>query len=188
MGAFGQFPGQPNPGWSNTPWPPLVIAERILPASAPQFPTLTFNPMNGLYLFINVTGYGGTDVVSLRFNGDSGPNYWDRTITLPTGTTVITDTSTTASSLIRCGKPINKGRAVFAQIVNFPNKPKVVQVLNQFGTGTASSAAEATLSAGGEWIDSPSGQQINQIDVVTAGGLNILAGSSLVLLGYNRAM
>lgn len=185
MASFGLFPGQPNPNYNET-WPGVKLAEIILTASAPQFPTLRFNPMTGLFLFINVTGYGGTDVVALRFNGDSAANYWDRTITLPAGTTVFTDTSTTATTLIRCGKPINKGRAVLAQIVNFATRAKVVQVLNQFGTGTASVAAEATLSTGGEWINTT--DLINQIDVVTAGGLNISAGSSLVLLGYSRSV
>ena len=185
MSSFGNFPGPPNPFGDIPPFDHLLTLEvGPLPASTPAFPTLRFNPMNGLYLFINVTGYGGTDVVSLRFNGDAGANYWDRTITLPAGTTVFADTSTTATTLIRCGKPINKGRAVFAQIVNFAGKPKVVQVLNQFGSGVGATAAEATLSSAGEWVNTT--DPINQIDVVTAGGLNILAGSTLVLLGWQR--
>lgn len=182
---MGVFPGIPNLLGPST-WPPVFVAEMILGASAPQFPTLKFVPMSGLLLFINVTGYGGTDVVSLRFNGDSGANYWDRTLVIAAGGTAVAETSTTSTTLIRCGKPINKGRAVMAQIVNFATKSKVVQVMNQYGSGAANTLADGTVSTSGEWINTT--DLISQIDVLTAGGANILAGSSLVLYGYNRAM
>lgn len=179
------FPLPANPFGFNLPYPPLFMLEQTLAANAPNFNTLKFQPIGCLLIFMNVSGYGGTDVVSLRFNNDSSTNYWDRTLTVAQGTTAITDTNTASTTLIRCGKPINKGRQVFAQIGNSPNsKSKVASIINQFGSGVAATIAESTLSAGGEWVNTT--DLITQLDVVTAGGLNILAGSSLMIIGWNK--
>src|SRR5262245_35498358 len=100
-------------------FPPAYLTGAVLTANTPAFPTLTFPAYNQLWIVMSITGYGGTDVVSLRFNADSAANYWDRTLTVAAGTvTPIVDTPTASTTLIRCGKPINKGRAVFAQVVN----------------------------------------------------------------------
>lgn len=161
---------------------PVFLGGWLLTANAVAFPTLFFPAFNGLWVFINVSGYGGTDVVSLRFNGDSGTNYWDRTLTVAAGTvTPIVDTNTVSTTLMRMGKPINKGRQVFAQIGNLATKSKVCQVINQFGSGTAATVADATISTAGEWVNTAA--QITQIDCLTAGGLNILAGSSIAVYG-----
>ena len=187
---MGAFPGTPFPFSTPTPgltipgaYPPIYLAQQTLAANAVAFPTIAnLPPFNGLWVFINVTGYGGTDVVSLRFNGDTGTNYWDRTLTVAAGTvTPIVDTNTVSTTLIRCGKPINKGRQVFAQIGNLATKSKVAQIMNQFGSGAAGTVADATISTAGEWVNTT--VQINQIDCLTAGGLNILAGSSITVYG-----
>lgn len=171
------------------PYPPLFMLESTLAASAvsfPSFPTQKFQAVQCLFIYMNISGYGGTDVVSLRFNGDSGANYWDRTVTLPASTTVLVDTNTASTTLARCGKPINKGRQVFAQVGNSPaTKAKVIQVMNQFGTGAANTVGEATFSTGAEWVNTT--DLITQLDVLTAGGLNILAGSSLMLVGWTKS-
>lgn len=186
---MGAFPGTPFPFQTPTPgltipgaYPPIYLASNTLTANATAFATLIVPPFNGLWVFINVSGYGGTDVVSLRFNGDSGANYWDRTLTVAAGTvTPIVDTNTVSTTLIRCGKPINKGRQVFAQIGNLASKSKVVQIMNQFGSGAAGTAADSTISTAGEWVNTAA--QITQIDCLTAGGANILAGSSICVYG-----
>lgn len=136
---MGSFPGNPFPFLSITPglqvpgaYPPIYIGSQTLAASSPAFPTIANIPVfNGLWVFINVSGYGGTDVVSLRFNGDSGTNYWDRTLTVAAGGVVVVDTNTVSTTLIRMGLPINKGRQVFAQIGNLATKSKVVQVSDE---------------------------------------------------------
>ena len=162
--------------------PPVFLGGFALTANANAFPTLFIPPYNGLWVFINVTGYAGTDVVSLRFNGDSGTNYWDRTLTVAAGTvTPIVDTNTVSTTLIRMGKPINKGRQVFAQIGNFATRSKVVQVMNQFGSGAAGTVADTTIGSAGEWVNTTA--QIIQIDCLTAGATNVISGSSIMVFG-----
>jgi hypothetical protein len=162
-------------------FPPVYLTGAVLTANAVAFPTLLFPAYNSLLVMINVTGYGGTDVVSLRFNGDSGTNYWDRTLTVAAGGVVVVDTNTVSTTLIRQGLPINKGRQVMAQIGNQLSRSKVVMVQNQFGSGAAGTAATITAGTAGEWVNTT--QQITQIDCLTAGGLNILAGSSIMVYG-----
>lgn len=163
-------------------FPPVYLTGAVLNANAVAFPTLLFPAYNSLLVMVNVTGYGGTDVVSLRFNADSGANYWDRTLTVAAGTvTPIVDTNTVSTSLMRLGKPINKGRQVMVQLGNQLSRSKVALISNQFGSGAAGTAADTTLGTAGEWVNTTA--QITQIDCLTAGGLNILAGSSIMVYG-----
>lgn len=163
-------------------FPPVYLTGAVLSANAVAFPSLIIPAYNSLLIMVNVTGYGGTDVVALRFNTDSGTNYWDRTLTVAAGTvTPIVDTNTVSTTLLRLGKPINKGRQVMAQVGNLAGKSKVVMISNQFGSGAAGTAADTTLGTSGEWVNTTA--QITQIDCLTAGGLNILAGSSIMVYG-----
>lgn len=162
--------------------PPVYLGGLVLTANAPSFPVMFIPPYNSLYVYCNVTGYGGTDVVSLQFNGDTGTNYCDRTVTLAQGTvTPLINTETASTTLIRMGVPVNVGRTVFAQIVNNATRNKVVQTVNAVGSANAATPPLATLSSGGIWFNTTA--QITSLQVLTAGGANILAGSSLLVFG-----
>lgn len=180
---MGAFPGIRNPFTQNLPWPVAVIAEGVLSASAPSFPSASFSGMNSLLVFVNVTGYGGTDVVSLQFNGDTAANYWSRYLTAAQGTSTLVNTETTGATAIALGLPANKGRAVMIQAVNNATRSKIIQVMNQFGSGTTATASTATLSGQGEWLSTAS--QITSMLITTVGGLNILSGSSFQIIGWN---
>lgn len=180
---MGSFPGIRNPFTQNLPWPVAVIAEGVLPASAPSFPSVSFAGMNSLLLFINVTGYGGTDVISLQFNGDTAASYWSRYLTAAQGTSTLVNTETTGATAIACGVPANKGRATMIQVVNNTTRSKIVQVMNQFGSGTTATASTATVSGQGEWLNTTA--QITSFVITTVAGLNIIAGSSFQIIGWN---
>lgn len=189
----GGFTGFPNPTGAkipyavDPPWGVTFMAELTLAANATSFstifPQINSQPFANIAGWINVTGYGGTDVVSLRFNGDSGANYQDQVITAAAGTTTFTNTNTVSTTLLRCGLPVAVGRSTLFQIVNFATKNKVVQVPNWVGSASAGTASIATVGCGGAWFNILA--QVNQIDVLTAGGLNILAGSTLTVIAWN---
>jgi hypothetical protein len=177
------FPGDAIPAFG--PWPPIRLQEQILSANAASFPnSIRLNPMQNIWLEIAITGYGGTDVASLRFNADSGANYWTRFITAAQGTSTLSNVENAADTLIRLGPVTNKGRSVIVRIVNHPTKTKVVSILNTIGTGTTTPAL-VTLVGAGEWTNAT--DQINQIDIVTQGGATMLAGSTVALLGWQRS-
>lgn len=180
---MGSFPGIRNPFTQNLPWPIVVIAEGTLSASSPSFPVFSFSPMNSILLFVNVSGYGGTDVVSAQFNGDTAANYWSRYLTAAQGTATLQNTETTGATAIAMGLPANKGRAVMFQVVNFITRSKIIQVMNQFGSGSTATASTATVSGQGEWLNTTA--QITSILLTTVGGLNMTAGSSFQLIGWN---
>ena len=162
-------------------FPPVYLTGATLSANAAAFPTLTFPAYASLYIYVNVTGYGGSDVVSLRFNGDTGTNYVDRTITAAAGGVVLTDTPTASTTLIRMGIPTNQGRIVQVQILNALARRKVVMINNQIGSADATAPAAIHLGGLGLWNNTTA--QITQLDVPTAGGLNILSGSSIMVFG-----
>jgi hypothetical protein len=161
--------------------PPVFLGGFGLTASAPSFPVLNFPAFNSLTVLIYVTGYGGSDVVSLQFNGDTGANYVDRTITAAAGGVVLTDTTTASTTLIRMGIPTNQGRVVQANISNFLNRRKVVMINNQIGV--VDQTAPPALHLGGVGLWNNTTAQITSITCLTAGGLNIISGSSIAVYG-----
>lgn len=161
---------------------PLVyLTGATLTANAATFPTLTFAPFASLVVMVNVTGYGGSDVVSLQFNGDTGTNYLDQTITSSAGGTTLTNTNTASTTLIRLGLPTNQARVVTCQILNATARRKLVMINNQIGTTDAATLPVLHLGGMGLWANTSA--QITSITCLTAGGANILSGSSIMIFG-----
>jgi len=177
------FPGLRNPFPWNIPWPAAFIAEGVLSANSPSFPSFSFNAMNSIILFVNVSGYAGTDVVSVQFNGDTAANYWFRYLTCAQGTATVTNLETTAATAIALGVVANKGRQVCLQAGNALAKTKVCQIMNQFGSGVTGTASTATISGQGEWVNTTA--QITSILLTTVGGTSMTTGSSYALFGYS---
>lgn len=177
------FPGQRNPFGSALPWPVAFLAEGVLAANSPSFPAVSFNAMNTLLIFVSVSGYAGTDVVSVQFNGDVAANYWSRYLTAAQGTNTLVNTENAAATAIALGLPANKGRAVMLHVVNSALKTKVARIDNQFGSGVSGTASTATVCGLGEWANTSS--QITSILLTTVGGISMTLGSSYLILGYS---
>lgn len=180
---MGSFPGIRNPFSAALSWPMALIAEGTLSANSPSFPAFSFSPMNSILLFVNITGYAGTDVVSAQFNGDTAANYWSRYLTAAQGTSTLVNLETTGATAIALGVVANKGRAVMMQVVNFATRSKIAQIMNQFGSGSTATASTATVSGQGEWLNTAS--QITSILLTTVGGTSLTAGSSFQLFGWS---
>lgn len=161
--------------------PPVFLGGWQLTASAPAFPVLNFPAFNSLEVRVYVTGYGGSDVVSLQFNGDTGANYLDETVTMSAGGVVPTNTNATGATLIRLGLTTPNGRVAQASIINNATRRKVVMINNQIGTTDAATLPVLHLGGLGLWNNTTA--QITSILCLTAGGLNILAGSSIAVYG-----
>jgi hypothetical protein len=161
--------------------------EYVLTSNSARFPTIT---LPGVYdcilLYINITGYGGSDVVSIQFNGDSGTNYMSRFGTCPAGSGTITDATTTSDTLIRCGLVISKPRCVQAQIETRQDKSKLVQMSVCIGSGDPTTAPAAHAYCFGEWSPTVPAD-IKTIDLLTAGGLNMLAKSNVLLQAWQKS-
>jgi len=145
---------------------------------------LTIPPRDFLWIIIRITGYGGGgDIASLRFNGDSGNNYWSRHLTAAPGGPTFADAPTTSTNLIRIAEANSSlQRNVHVTVNNLATKSKVCTIRNT--TSTNSAATVGTLGiGGGEWVNTAS--QITTVEVLTAGANNMGTGSAFAVFGRN---
>ena len=183
-------PPVPSPSFSSnygpvTPQPPVLLATpQQLTANAANFTSVFIQPVNALWIYLNINGFAVSDIVSLRFNNDSANNYWSRHLTAVAGGVVFVDNPTVSTALIRCSLTGTTQVQVFATIGN-PSATaalsKLVSMRVAQATGAAGTAGTAYAFSGGEWANTAN--PINRIDVLTAGGNNMLAGSSLEVWG-----
>lgn len=157
-----------------------------LTASAVTTGVLTIPAREQLFLLCNIAGYsGGGDIASLRFNGDTGTNYWDRHITWAAGGTTPTNVQNASASLIRlAGNSVTQGRSVTVSIMNLATVSKSVGISHvQTNTGAAATVGVLDIG-GGEWVNTSA--QITSIEMRTAGGsVTMPAGTGFTVYGSN---
>lgn len=153
--------------------------------------TLTYPPGSGiaatrkkLEINVFVPSYGGSpdatgDIASLRFNGDSGANYWSHHASYISGAWTSTEmTSTTLIRLAPTNSRLSRNGAFWVN--NFATRSKTVTFKNQ--TGTNDATVVGTLNVGGaEWVNTV--DQITTVQLVNAGSNNMGAGSGFFVLG-----
>lgn len=155
--------------------------------------TLTYPPGSGvaatrdfLWIFVRIVSYGGSpdplgDIGSLRFNGDSGANYWSLHATFLSG--AWSDFPQANASLIRLAStPSRLSRNVMATVNNFATRGKTVNIKNQTGTADPNTVGVMNLG-GGEWVNLV--DQISSVQLVDAGSNNMGSGSGFIVLGKN---
>jgi hypothetical protein len=138
-----------------------------------------------LWIFIRIASYGGSpdptgDIGSLRFNGDSGPNYWTRHLQYA-GSNTWDDAQSIDTSLIRlAGSNSRLSRNVIVTVNNLATRGKTCNIKNQTGTANPSLAGTVNI-AGGEWVNLT--DQITSVQLVDAGSNNMGTGSGFIVLG-----
>ena len=150
-----------------------------LSANAAAFPLLTFPAWNSLDIRLNIMGFSGSDIVSIRFNADTGNNYWDRNLTAVAGGVVFVDNPTTTTSQIRVGIAGTKGISARLQVGNNLAVSKLVSGTVSMGTGAVGTAGTAVVSMAGEWINTTA--QIISLSIQCVGANNLLSGSSAMV-------
>jgi hypothetical protein len=153
-------------------------------ASGVSTGVLTIPAREQLMLIVNIAGYSGGDIASLRFNGDSGTTYWDRHISWAAGGTTAANTQTPSTTLIRlAANGVTQGRTVMVGIMNLANVSKPVTI--QCCTLTGAAATVGLMDVGiGEWVNTSA--QITSIEMRTAGGsITMPAGTGFTVYGSN---
>jgi hypothetical protein len=120
----------------------------------------------------------------LRFNGDSGNNYWTHHIHAEAiNGAQWTDVQNPSTNLIRLAESDCRcTRNVMAQINNRLGTSKTVNIKNQSGTNDPSVIGSVNVG-GGEWVNTTS--QITQIEMLTPEGNNMGTGSGFAVYGTN---
>ena len=149
---------------------------------------LTIAARDLLRITINVTGYSGNGIVSLRLGGvagavDSGNNYNSRYLRAAAGSNNnFTDVPTTTTNMLRlASQAITLGRSVSVNLTNNTSVRKMVAILTSSEAGAVGTAPSLDWGQG-MWANTT--QQIVSVQMIaTANNLSI--GSSIVVEGMN---
>lgn len=132
---------------------------------------------------IDVAGYGGSDVVSLRFNNDSGANYWDRYLSSATTLSSFTNVQRVSQALLQLASAsTTAAREVVETCSNELAHPKICTSQEQTDTGSAATAGTVDIGSG-EWVNSVA--QITSVLLTTSAGQTLLGSSSIEVFGKN---
>lgn len=178
----GQFPatlGQ-SYGYDNVV-PPFYLNGAVLTASAAAFPALPIPAYNTLVIKIWTPSVSGSDVVSLRFNADTGANYNSRNDTLAVGSALVTDGPNASDTLIRLGAAAATGRFVVADIGNTLAANKVLTAMVAIAGANAATVPISHAAVAGVWFNTAA--QITTVTCLTQGGATMGAGSSIQIFG-----
>lgn len=161
------------------------LGSKFLGSAAVTTGALTIPARDFLFLMPRVMGYsGGGDIASLRFNADSGANYWSRYLSSAAGATTFSNNVNVSQALARMfATTTTLQRSALIGIINNAATSKVGNVSAQTSTGAA--ATSGIIETGGfEWINTTA--QITSIEMLTSGGaVTMAAGSGFAVWGRN---
>ena len=177
---------QPNPGWE-------MLGSTKMAANATSSSIVTIPARDIIRITVLVTGYGGGDIVSLRFGGtagavDSGNNYatahgeWNAG---QLGNQSTNLESNTQSLLRLAASNVTASRISEVVVSNLTATRKVCSITTATEWGTATTTPRRTTVGHGIW--SNTANQIVSVQLVTAGGNTLLAGTGFIVEGYNLA-
>lgn len=188
LGAGQSLTYEDGQGWSTTSVPATggmeFLGSTVLTGNAVTTGALTIAARDLLMVEVRVTGYSGADIAGLRFNGDTGANYWSRYINSVAGGTVLTNNQNVSQTLARMfALTTTLQRSAIVNITNNLSTSKVGVVNGQTSTGAAATAG-AVEFGGFEWVNTAA--QITSIEMRTAGGaITMPAGTGFAVWGRN---
>lgn len=160
------------------------LGSTVFTGSAQASAVVTIPARDLLQIQVRVTGYSGGDIASLRFNGDSGANYWSRSISWAAAGTTATNTQNASATLARLfNQTTTNQRSATVGITNFTTTSKVGNISAQ--TSSNSAATIPVIEFGGfEWVNTTA--QITSVQLLTAGGsITMPAGTGFAVFGRN---
>jgi len=162
-------------------FPPFYLTGATLTAHGASFPSQTFPGYASLMIMLHIVGYSGSDLGSLRFNADSGANYWDRNLSSVAGGVVIVNNENASTTQMRFGIAGTSKVVALINIINIAGQSKLARGSVAMGTGAAATPGTAIVSMAGEWINTTA--QITSLNVQVVGANNFLSGSSVSVFG-----
>lgn len=138
-----------------------------------------------LLVAYRITSMSTSDVPALRFNADSGANYWDRIITSIAGGVVLVNNQNVSQAFMRVGAPAGTpGSSGLVFISNLATSSKVATIMNNAATGAAGTAGSLGVAGGGEWVNTVN--QITSVELRKALGTGTMgANTGFAVFGRN---
>jgi hypothetical protein len=160
-------------------------ATAVLGSSATTTGAVAVPAYDLLQIVVRIPSLSVADIPALRFNADSGTNYWSRYITSVAGGVVLVNAQTASGTMARLsGNSDTHGRVFTVTVSNLAAATKVGAVTAGLGTGAAATAGSLDLAGSFEWVNTSN--QITSVELLTAGGTATMAtGTSLQIYGKN---
>lgn len=176
----------PDPAWwaavtAATAWTPLYTGALTVAATTLASPT--FAGRDELWIVVRVPSMSGADIPALRFNADSGTNYWSRYITAAASTTTLTNVPTASATMAKLsGISVAGSRNVDVVVANRSAGNKIATVVSATGSGVAATIPVVDISGAFEWINTTA--QITAVTLLSAGGSQTMsAGTGMAIFG-----
>jgi hypothetical protein len=159
------------------------LGSTVLSVAAASTSVVTIPARDYLEVYVRVSGYGGSDIASLRFNGDTANNYWSRYLNSAAGGAVLANNQNVSQAMARLfAAGTTLGRAATVGITNRQANSKVGVVNGNTATNAAGTAGSIEFG-GFEWVNTAA--QITSIQMLTPGGQTMSAGSGFEVYGMN---
>jgi hypothetical protein len=154
-------------------------------SAATSSATVTIAPRDLLVVLFRIPGYGGSDIVSLRFNADSGSNYATRFLSVGAGGTTLSDASNVSQTLMRlAASTTTNGRSGIVIISNIATQPKIARIESStWYSASVATASQLDLSGFGVWNNTSA--QITSMQLVVPGGQTMNANTGFAVFGRN---
>jgi hypothetical protein len=146
---------------------------------------VTIAPRDLLMVLYRIPGYGGADILSLRFNGDAGSNYATRFMFVAAGATALSDASNVSQTLMRlAASTTTQGRTGQVIISNLATSPKLARITDAtWYSGAVATASQLDIPGFGVWNNTTA--QITSMQLVVPGGQNMNANTGFAVFGRN---
>lgn len=160
----------------------LLATYSAASATTGSLATFTIPARDVLTFYIAKVGNGvSSSGVALRFNSDSGTNYWQRTITSAAGGVVLAQLLSTSVTSCNVGGSQTFNQITVATVVNDATTTKVGVGLSQRASNAAATAQTIEFPGGFEWVNTTA--QITTVELLTTNANNIGAGTKVFIFG-----
>ncbi|MES2970914.1 MAG: hypothetical protein V4702_01160 [Patescibacteria group bacterium] len=160
-----------------------LLGSAFLSGNANTVGAVTIAARDILQIVIRLTGYDVADIPALQFNSDPGTNYCDRHLNANAGSATFGNVERLSAD--RLSLSFGNGtrpRTITVTVNNHVSTNKSASIV--VGSGSSSAAAAPLLQLGsGMWANTSA--QITQVQLITQGANNMLAGTGLLVFGKN---
>jgi hypothetical protein len=163
------------------------LGSTILGSSAQTTALVAFPARDVLLVQVTVTSYSGSDIASLRFNGDTtaAATYSSRYLSSAAAATVFTNQTNQSTNCARLfSQGTTMGRSALVAVSNSATAVFKYGAVSSSWTAAGATAATSPPIDIGNWFYT--GSQITSMVMVTAGGtITMGAGTGFAVFGRN---
>lgn len=142
---------------------------------------ITFRPRDVLIIIGRVSSMLSTDIPALRFNNDSGTNYWTRNLQAAAGGATFAETALMQTTMLRISALFGiSARSFMLILLNRSAASKSATFQSSLATGNPATPGALQIGAG-EWVNTTS--NVQAVTMLTVGGAQFGIDSGFGVFG-----